>query len=326
MSRRSLVTGAAGFIGSHLVRALLARGDTVVGVDDLSTGRRRNLPVSDNFELIVGDVTDEDLMLDAVREMNVVFHLAAVPSVPRSMKDPLKAFRANALGTAVVLEASRRAGVRRVVYASSSSIYGGGDTLPKVETMPPTPRSPYAASKLAGEVVCQTYHRAYGLETVILRYFNVFGPRQDPSSAYAAVVAKLAEAVLHDRPMPIHGDGEQSRDFTYVDNVVAANLAAAEAPHAPGEIINVAAGGRTSVCGLVELAEEIIGKPIVRQRRPARPGDVRHSQADIEKAARLLGYRVMVSLREGLRRLLLGDDPPRSSPRESDDGLGETAS
>jgi len=300
-----LVTGGAGFIGSHLVERLLKEGHRVRVIDDLSTGKKENIkPFLGEIEFIKGDIRDLELVRETMEGVDYVLHQAAVPSVPRSVKDPLTTNVANVDGTLNILIAARDAGVKRVVYASSSSIYGDTPNLPKHEGMRPEPRSPYAASKLAGELYCQAFYSVYGLETVALRYFNVFGPRQDPESQYAAVVPRFITALLQGRPPTIFGDGEQSRDFTYVENVVEANLLAAKAPGVAGEVFNIACGGQITVNELARLLVEIVGvNPQLKPRyAPPRPGDVRHSLADISKVRELLGYEVKVSTREGLER------------------------
>jgi len=301
--RRALVTGGAGFIGSHLSDQLLAEGWSVRVLDDFSSGRPENLSsVRDQVELLRGSVCDEDLLRRAVAGVEVVFHQAAVPSVPRSLAEPLRTNEVNVTGTLRLLEAARRGGVRRVVYAASSSAYGNTAELPKVETMPPSPLSPYALQKYAGEVYCRLYHSLYGLETVALRYFNVFGPRQDPASEYAAVVPRFIVACLSGSRPVVYGDGEQTRDFTFVADAVQANLRAADAPGAPGAVLNVAGGRRTSLNALLGLVREITGSDVAARHEPSRPGDVRDSLADLGRAHALLGFEPAVSLREGLVR------------------------
>lgn len=297
-----LVTGGAGFIGSHIVEALLRQGESVRVVDNFSTGRPENLRgFVHRIELITGDVSDPSVARAAMQGVEVVFHQAALPSVPRSIRDPLGSHAANANGTLQLLEAARHAGVSRFVYAASSSAYGDTPTLPKIEDMPTNPRSPYAVSKLTGEYYAQAYHRVYGLETVCLRYFNIFGPRQDPESPYAAVIPKFAAELLAGRPPVINGDGEQTRDFTYIDNAVAANLLAAAAPaEAAGQVFNVACGQRVSLNTLVKMLQAETGVRVAPKFAPERPGDVRDSLASIEKAKRILGYEPEVSLKEGL--------------------------
>jgi nucleoside-diphosphate-sugar epimerase len=303
--RAALVTGGAGFIGSHLVDALLAASWAVRVLDDFSSGREENLAHSKGrVELVPGDLADPDTIGDAVRDVELVFHQGAVPSVPRSVAEPLRTHRVNVDGTLLLLDAARKAGVRRVVYAASSSAYGDTETLPKVETMPVNPRSPYALQKYAGEVYCRLYNELYGLETVALRYFNVFGPRQDPQSEYAAVVPRFISACLLRRAPTVYGDGEQTRDFTFVADVVRANLAAADAPKAPGEVINVAGGRQISLNGLLASIQRVVGSAITPRHDAARVGDVRHSLADLRRAGELLGWRPQVPLEEGLRQTI----------------------
>jgi nucleoside-diphosphate-sugar epimerase len=300
-----LVTGGAGFIGSNLVAALLDEGHTVRVLDNFSTGKRENLSaVVDRIDLIKGDLTVMEDVQKAVRDMEVVLHQAAVPSVPKSVADPLGSNAANVNGTLNVLVASRDAGVRRVVFASSSSIYGDQDPeVAKVESMPPRPISPYGVAKMAAERYCQVFYHVYGLETVALRYFNVFGPHQDPQSMYAAVIPRFITALLEDGPPTIFGDGEQTRDFTYVGNVIAGNLLAAHAPAGKiaGEVLNLAAGGQTSLNTLVEMLQEITGSHVLPVYADTRPGDIKHSRADIGKARQLMGYAPEISLIDGLR-------------------------
>ena len=302
-ARRALVTGGAGFIGGHLVERLLDAGWSVRVLDDFSSGREANLRgVQGRVELRRGDVRDPVAVAEAVSGVEVVFHQAAVPSVPRSVADPLGTDAVNLGGTLRVLEAARGAGVRRLVLAASSSAYGDSALLPKREDMAPEPLSPYALQKHAGEVYARLYTRLYGLETVALRYFNVFGPRQDPESEYAAVVPRFVCAALSGTPPTIYGDGEQTRDFTFVSDAAEANLRAADAPGVAGSVFNVASGKRTSLNSLWAHIREIVGKEIEARHAPARAGDVRDSLADLTRARDLLGYRPAVSLREGLRR------------------------
>lgn len=302
---RYLVTGAAGFIGCNLVRALLDRGEQVVGLDNFSTGRRSNLEGLSGLELIEGDMTDLDTTLRAMDGVEYVLHQAAIPSVPRSVADPLPSHHAIATGTLVVLEAARKAGtVRRVVCASSSSVYGDTPVLPKVETMPPTPQSPYAVAKLAAEHYIRVYTKLHGLPCVALRYFNVFGPRQDPNSKYAAVMPKFIGCILNGEPPPVFGDGLQTRDFTYIDSVVEANLKACIAQDAPGEAFNIACGSRIGLLTVVELINRILDRDVSPTFLPPRPGDIRDSYADVSKARRLLGYEGATTLEEGLRRYI----------------------
>jgi UDP-glucose 4-epimerase len=301
----SLVTGGAGFIGSHLVEALLRRGRAVRVLDDFSTGSAANLAhLRDRLEVIEGDITDPETVHIAMRDVGVVFHEAALASVPRSVADPLATHRACVDGTLNVLLAARDAGVRRVVYAASSSAYGNSARLPKTEADPTAPLSPYAVAKLAGEHYCAAFTEVYGLETVRLRYFNVFGPRQSPDSPYAAVIPLFMEALTAGRSPVIHGDGQQSRDFTYVEDVVQANLLAAEVPGVGGRVYNVACGRRTTLLELVAHLNRLLGTSIAPTHTPPRAGDVRHSQADITLARNELGYRPTTDMATGLRRCL----------------------
>jgi nucleoside-diphosphate-sugar epimerase len=298
---RVLVTGGAGFIGSHLAERLLRDGHDVRILDSFATGRRANLAVLDGVELIEGDIQSYERAHTAVRGCEYVLHEAALPSVPRSIQDPLTSAAVNTTGTLNVLLAARDAGVKRVVFASSSSVYGAATTLPKREDVAALPISPYAVSKLAAEGYCRVFSQIYGLECVALRYFNVFGPRQDPQSQYAAVVPRFITAALERRRPVVYGDGEQSRDFTFVENVVAANLLALTAPDAVGEVFNVACGERYTLNALLTLIGELAGVDIDPEYLPARPGDVRHSQADIGKARRLLGFEPQVRFVDGVR-------------------------
>jgi len=298
-----LVTGGAGFIGSNLVRALLARGDEVRVLDNFSTGNRANLAgLASDVELVEGELRSYERVHNAVRGVEVVFHLGALGSVPRSVQDPLTSGAVNVEGTLNVLLAARDEGVRRVVFASSSSIYGDQPELPLRETMAPDPISPYGVAKLAAERYCVSFTRVYPFETVVLRYFNVFGPRQDPRSQYAAVVPLFVTAIAAGEPVTIFDDGEQSRDFTYVDNVVAANLLAADAAGASGRIFNVSSGVPASVNELAETIGRLLDKPVERRYLAPRPGDLRNSWADVTGARDALGYEPSVSLEDGLRR------------------------
>jgi nucleoside-diphosphate-sugar epimerase len=299
-----LVTGGAGFIGSNLVRSLLAAGRDVRVLDDLSTGYPSNLRgVEGDFDLVVGDVRDVDVVREAVRGVEVVCHLAALPSVARSVADPFVTNEVNVRGTLNLLVSAKEEGVRRVVYASSSSVYGNTPTLPKHEEMAPSPQSPYATSKLAGEHYCRAFTGVYGLETISLRLFNVFGPRQDPDSDYAAVIPRFLARMAAGEPPVINGDGRQTRDFTYVDNVVRAFILAASAgPEAAGEMANIGCGSRISILDLVQGLNEALGSRMEPMFAEPRPGDVRDSLASIEKAARLIAYRPEVEVHEGLRR------------------------
>jgi nucleoside-diphosphate-sugar epimerase len=300
-----LVTGGAGFIGSHLAEALAAAGHAVRVLDNFSTGNRDNLAeIADRVRVVNGDVTDPAAVARAVRGAELVFHQAALASVPRSVADPLATHAACATGTLNVLVAARDAGVRRVVYAASSSAYGDSERLPKHEDDPTRPKSPYAVAKLAGEQYCATFTGVYGLETVRLRYFNVFGPRQSPDSAYAAVVPLFIRALTTGQSPLVHGDGEQSRDFTYVADVVQANLRTAVAPGVAGRLYNVACGRRTSLNQLLRHINSLLGTTIPATYGPPRPGDVRHSQADIGRARAELGYRPTTDVLSGLRHCL----------------------
>lgn len=300
-----LVTGGAGFIGSHLVRSLVADGLPVRVLDDFSTGQRRNLAdVADRVEVTEGSICDAAAVRSAMRGVETVFHLAARSSVPRSVEQPRETNETNVNGTLNLLLAARDAGVRRFVYSSSSSAYGETPKLPKIETDAPAPISPYAVSKLAAEHYCTCFAKVYGLATVSLRYFNVFGPRQDPNSPYAAVIpAFLSRMVRGQRPV-IFGDGEQSRDFCYIDNVVAANRLAARAEGLSGAAVNIACGERTTLNEIVGRINDLLGTRLEPEYREPRPGDVRHSLADIDAAKRVLGFRPQVMFGEGLRRTL----------------------
>ncbi len=302
---KTLVTGGAGFIGSHLVEGLVAAGHEVVVLDNLSTGARENLdPVRGSVRFVEGDVRDAAALRPLLQGVSWVFHLAALASVPRSVADPFSSHDHNATGTLTILLAARDAGVQRFVYSASSSAYGDTETLPKVETMPARPRSPYAISKYVGELYAETFQRLYGLETVSLRYFNIFGPRQAPDSPYAAVIPKFVTALLGGEPPVVHGDGRQTRDFTFVANAVAANLGAAQAPAArvAGQVFNVGCGDRTSLLDLLGELRALIGARVAARHVEPRAGDVRDSQADIEAARRAFGYEPSVGLGEGLAR------------------------
>ena len=301
-SRSALVTGGAGFIGGHLVERLCADGWRVRVLDDFSSGKPENLAAVDGrIELLRGDIRDADLLAKAVHGMEVVFHEAAMASVPKSVAEPILTNSVNVGGTLAVLDAARLAGVRRVVYAASSSAYGDAPGLPKVETMPVDLLSPYALQKHAGESYCRLYTQLYGLETVALRYFNVYGPRQDPKSEYAAVIPKFITACLRGESPTIFGDGEQTRDFVMVYDAVQANLLAADAPGAAGRVFNVAAGRRTSLNELIAVIREQTGAKAQPRHAPPREGDVRDSVASLESTRALLGYEPRVALREGLR-------------------------
>ncbi len=297
----SLVTGGAGFIGSNLVRGLLERGDRVRVLDNFSTGNRRNLEGLD-VEVVEGELRSYERVHNAVRGADVVYHLGALGSVPRSVQDPLTSSAVNVEGTLNVLLAARDEGVRRVVYSSSSSVYGTRRDLPVTEQTPPDPISPYGVAKLAAERYCVSFSRVYELETVVLRFFNVFGPRQSPLSQYAAVVPLFVTAIGRGEPITIEGDGEQSRDFTYVSNVVDASISAAEADGASGRIFNVSSGSPATVNQLADAIGRIAGKAVERTFAPSRTGDIRDSWADIGAARDALGYEPQIDLDEGLRR------------------------
>ncbi len=308
MPRIYVVTGGAGFIGSHLAERILAEEtDTTVRVfDNFESGTRANLGFApkygDRLQVLEGDVRDLRAIERASEGASVIFHQAAMRSVPRSVADPLGANDNNVTGTLHVLEAARRARVRRVVYASSSSVYGDNPELPKREDQRPAPVSPYAVSKAVGEQYAAVWTRLYGVETVGLRYFNVFGPRQDPASEYAAVIPRFILWALRGTPLEVHGDGNQSRDFTYIDNVVDANRLAAKAPQASGEVFNVGCGRRVSLLDIVSRLEGLLGRSLQRRPTPSRAGDVPHTLADVDKAKRLMGYTAAVEFDEGLRR------------------------
>jgi UDP-glucose 4-epimerase len=294
-----LVTGGAGFIGSHLVEELLKRGEVVRVADNFSTGKRANVPAG--VELVEGDLASEGVALRAVAGCDYVLHQAAIPSVPRSVNDPLGTHRANVDSTLQILVAARDAGVKRVVFAGSSSTYGNSAVLPKREDMRAAPVTPYALQKFVGEQYCQLFTSLYGLETVTTRYFNVFGPRQSPDSPYSGVISLFIKALMARQAPLVHGDGRQTRDFTYVTNVVDGVLRAATADGVAGEVINIATGGRISLLGLVRAAQLELGTDVAPTHSPVREGDVKDSQADIFKARKLLGYEPTVSFEEGLR-------------------------
>ena len=299
-----LVTGGAGFIGSHLSEEIARRGHRVRVADSLITGKRSNLAHVPDVELIEGDLADFEFAKKVATGCDYVLHQAAMPSVPRSVTDPITSNRANVDGTLNMLVASRDAGVKRLVFAGSSSAYGDTPTLPKHEGMPAHPMSPYALQKVVGEQYLHLFTRLYGLETVSIRYFNVFGPRQDPTSPYSGVISVFATALIENRPPTIYGDGEQTRDFTYVANVVDGVLRACEAPNTSGEIINVATGGRISLNQLFYAMRDVVGGTLEPIYGESRQGDVRDSQADIRKAEALLGYEPTVSFEEGLARTI----------------------
>ena len=297
-----LVTGGAGFIGSNLVRALVERGDDVRVLDNFSTGNRSNLAeLTAEIEIVEGELRSYERVHAATRGVEVAFHQGALPSVPRSVQDPLTTSAVNVEATLNVLLAARDEGIRRVVFASSSSVYGNSGELPRVETQNPDPISPYGVSKLAAERYCVSFARVYPLETVALRYFNVFGPNQDPTSQYSAAVPRFMTAIANGRPVSIYGDGEQRRDFTYVANVVDANLLAADAEGVSGHVLNVATGRATTVNELAEAIGALLGRSVERDDQPERPGDVRDSWADVTRARESLGWTPRVGLDEGLR-------------------------
>jgi nucleoside-diphosphate-sugar epimerase len=297
-----LVTGGAGFIGSHLAEELARRGETVRVVDNLSTGKRHNLAHVPSVEFMEGDLADLDVARRAVEGIDFVLHQAAIPSVPRSVQDPITSNRANIDASLNILVAARDAGIKRLVYAGSSSAYGNAPTLPKVETMATAPLSPYALQKLVAEQYCQMFTRLYGLQTVTIRYFNVFGPRQDPSSPYSGVISLFISALCDGRRPTIYGDGEHTRDFTYVANVVDGVLRACTAENASGEVINVATGGRISLNTLFGAVRDLVGATVEPIYETPRVGDVKDSQADISKARRVLGYQPGVSFEDGLAK------------------------
>jgi len=298
-----LVTGGAGFIGSNLVDELLRRGHRVRVLDNLSTGRPENLAaVRERIDFFNADICNLETIRPCFAGVDYVLHLAALPSVPRSVADPISANRVNIEGTLNVLLAAREAGVKRVVFAASSAAYGDNPILPRVESHEPRPMSPYALTKVAGEYYCQIFTRLYGVEAVALRYFNIFGPRQNPHSQYSGVLSKFIAAYIEGTTPTIFGDGEQSRDFTYIDNVVDATLRACTAPNAPGRAINVGVGGRFTLNQTIALLNQIFGKQVTPRYDPPRSGDVLHSQADISLARQLLGYEPKVPYEQGLRK------------------------
>lgn len=302
-----LVTGGAGFIGSNIVKVLLRRDEQVRVLDNFSTGKRENLYSfrnHRNFKLVEGDLRSFHIVRNAVKDVDYILHQGALPSVPRSINDPITTNDVNILGTLNILEAAKEFGVKRVVYASSSSVYGNSEKLPKIEDMPVAPLSPYAISKYTAERYCQIYYKIYGLETICLRYFNIFGPGQDPTSQYSAVIPKFVKLMKEDKQPVIYGDGTQSRDFTYVDNVVEANLLACTAKNVAGEVFNIACGKRYTVLQLAEIINKILGKNIDPVFEKERVGDIKHSQAKIEKAKKMLGFKVVCGFEKGLRKLI----------------------
>jgi len=302
-----LVTGGAGFIGSNLTEALLKKGCTVRVLDNFSTGRRGNLAFDEGYlslEIIEGDICDLNTCQKAMRKVDYVFHQAALPSVQRSVENPAASNAINVGGTLNILLAARDEKVKRVIYASSSSVYGDTPTLPKHEEMNPHPLSPYALQKYVGEQYCRLFHELYGLDTISLRYFNIFGPKQDPNSLYSAVIPKFIDALVHDRPPTIFGDGEQSRDFTYIENVVQANLLAMSAERLHGEAINIACGKRTSLNQLLIILKEILGSARSPVYEEPRKGDVRHSLADIRRGKEVINYAPTVGIEMGLKKTI----------------------
>jgi len=302
---RFLVTGGAGFIGSNICRKLVSQGCFVRVLDNLLTGKKANLAdIIDKIEFIEADMGDEGTAASAVKDIDVVLHQGALPSVPRSVADPSATHKHCLNATFTLLLAARDAGIKRFVYAGSSSCYGDTPTLPKVETMPPAPLSPYAAAKLAGEYYCSVFYKVFGLETISLRYFNVFGPYQDPRSQYAAAIPAFATAILKGQPPTIFGDGQQSRDFTYIDNVVEANLLAARAKHTAGDVLNIACGQAVTVNEIIDMMNELAGKNVRPIYTDPRPGDVKHSLADISLAKKTISYKPTVPFNEGLRQAI----------------------
>ena len=306
ITSRVLVTGGAGFIGSNLADELIRQGAKVRIIDNLVTGSRANLEeISGDFDFIEADLNDDAALRQAITDVEVVFHQAALPSVPRSVENPEETHQACVNATFNLLVKAKEASVRRVIYAASSSAYGDQPILPKVETMSPDPLSPYAAAKLMGEYYCRVFNRVYGLETFSLRYFNVFGPRQDPSSTYSGVISRFIDALMKGSKPVIYGDGDQTRDFTFIENVVTANLRASQTTSGIGEVMNVANGDKVSLLELLETLKRITGKEDVSpEHLPERRGDVKHSQADNRRAIEWLGYEKIVGLEEGLRRTI----------------------
>ena len=300
--KKFLVTGGAGFIGSNICTKLINQGSFVRVVDNLITGKKSNLTdILDRIDFIEADMGDENVARKAMKDIDVVLHQGALSSVPRSVDDPAATHRHCVDATFTLLLAARDAGIKRFVYAASSSAYGDTPTLPKVESMPPGPLSPYAAAKVVGEYYAKVFYEVYGLETVSLRYFNIFGPHQDPTSQYAAAIPAFVTAILKDEKPTIFGDGEQSRDFTYIDNVVEANLLAAKAEHTAGEVLNIACGRAVTVNQIIEIINELLGKNIKPLYTDPRPGDVKHSLADITLAEKTIGYKPTVQFKQGLR-------------------------
>jgi nucleoside-diphosphate-sugar epimerase len=303
--KRILITGGAGFIGSNIAQELIKRGDDVKIIDNLTTGKVTNIKnILDKIKFIQGDIRDLNLLKKLMKEVDYVFHQAAIPSVPRSVKDPIASNRTNVEGTLNVLVAAKDNNVKKVIYASSSSVYGDTLTLPKVETMKPNPLSSYAVTKLTGEYYCKVFYKIYGLRTISLRYFNVFGRNQDPASEYAAVIPKFITGVLSNKPLIIYGDGKQTRDFTFIKDVVQANIKAAESSKGDGEVLNIARGERITINELSEMIINMVGKKIKPLYDKPRPGDIKHSLADVSRAKELIGYIPEYSLKEGLKNTI----------------------
>ena len=305
MAQRFLVTGGAGFIGSNICRRLVREGCFVRVIDNLLTGKKSNLAdILDKVDFIEADMGDEAAARAAMKDIDVVLHQGAVPSVPRSVDDPATTHQHCVNATFTLLLAARDCKIKRFVYAASSSAYGDSPTMPKVETMPTNPKSPYAAAKLFGEYYCSVFARVYGLDTISLRYFNVFGPYQDPASQYAAAIPAFVTAILRGQSPTVYGDGEQSRDFTYIDNVVHANLLAARAPKTDGQVVNVACGQKITVNAIIAMINEMTGNAVIPTYKPARAGDVKHSLADIQKAKVLIGFEPVIDFRRGLEKAI----------------------
>ena len=303
--QKFLVTGGAGFIGSNICRKLVSKGCFVRVLDNLMTGKMSNLDdIIDKIEFIEADMGDENTAAQAMKDIDIVLHQGAIPSVPKSVDDPAKTHKHCVDATFTLLMAARDAGIKRFVYAASSSAYGDSPTLPKVETMPDNPLSPYAVAKLVGEYYCSVFYKVFGLETISLRYFNVFGPYQDPTSQYAAAIPAFVTAILKDIPPTVYGDGEQSRDFTHIDNVVEANLCAANAKQTKGEVVNIACGRRITVNEIIKLINESLGKNIQINYEDQRPGDVKHSLADITIAKEVIAFQPIIEFRQGLEKAI----------------------
>ena len=302
---RFLITGGAGFIGSNISRRLVSEGCFVRVVDNLITGKLSNLDdIIDKIEFVEADMGDERVARDCMKDIVVVLHHGAVPSVPRSVENPARTHKHCVDATFTLLLAARDAGIKRFVYAASSSAYGESPTLPKVETMPVDPLSPYAVGKLVGEYYCSVFYKVFGLETISLRYFNVFGPYQDPANQYAAAIPAFVTMILQDKPPTIYGDGEQSRDFTYIDNVIEANLCAARAKQTKGEVVNIACGDSITINAIIELINKLVGKNVKPQYAPNRPGDVKHSLADITLAGKVIGFKPIIDFKAGLTKAI----------------------